>query len=200
MVFLDDRLELLEECLALVEPARGQIGRETAHGDVAVGEAGAARLLEQVEDLFPFAKRVEERAERAEVEAVGAHAHEMAGNPAELRDQHAKMAGLLAHLVLHELLDGERPAEIHVHRRQIVHPVGVGNPLAGREVFADLLRAAVEVADVGLHLRHDFAIGAEHEPEHAVRARMLRPHVDEHLVGADVELDDPRIVVDELRH
>jgi hypothetical protein len=29
-------------------------------------------------------------------------------------------------------------------------------------------------------------------------ARVLWPHVDEHLVGADVELDDPRIVVDEI--
>jgi hypothetical protein len=29
---------------------------------------------------------------------------------------------------------------------------------------------------------------------------VLRPHVDEHLVGADVELDDPRVVVEEFWH
>jgi hypothetical protein len=29
---------------------------------------------------------------------------------------------------------------------------------------------------------------------------MLGPHVDEHLVGANVELDDPRIVVNQLCH
>jgi hypothetical protein len=33
-----------------------------------------------------------------------------------------------------------------------------------------------------------------------MRARVLRPHVDEHLVGTDVELDDPRIVFDEVWH
>ena len=49
-----------------------------------------------------------------------------------------------------------------------------------------------------LGLRDDLAVRAEHEPEHTVRARVLGAHVDEHLVGADVELNDPRIVVDEV--
>ena len=39
-------------------------------------------------------------------------------------------------------------------------------------------------------LRDDFAIRLEHEPEHAMGAGVLRPHIDKHLVGADVELDD----------
>ena len=200
MVFLDHGLELLEEGLALVEPAGRQVGGQAADGDVAVGEPGAAGLLEEVEDLFTLAKRIQKGAERAEVETVGAHAHEVAGDAVELGDQHPQVASLLADLVLHQFLDGKRPAEIHVHRGQVVHPVGVRNPLTGREVFADLLRTAVQVADVGLHLRHDLAVGAEHQPQHAVGARVLRPHVDEHFVGANVEFDDPRIVVDELSH
>ena len=69
-----------------------------------------------------------------------------------------------------------------------------GNPLARREVLADLLGAAVQVADVRRDLGDDLAVGPQHEPQHAVRAGMLRAHVDEHLVGADVELDDARIV------
>ena len=106
----------------------------------------------------------------------------------------------LAHLILHEFFDGERPAEIHIHRGEVVHPVGVGDPLPRREIFTDLFRTPMEIADVGLDLGDDFAVGAEHEPEHAMRAGMLRPHVDEHLVCTDVEFDDPRIVVDELCH
>src|SRR5207237_867846 len=38
--------------------------------------------------------------------------------------------------------------------------------------------------------RDDFAVGTQNEPEHAVRAGVLRTHVDEHFVGADIELDD----------
>ena len=44
----------------------------------------------------------------------------------------------------------------------------------------------------GVDLGDDLAVGPQHQPQHAVRAGMLRPHVDEHLVGADVELDDAR--------
>ena len=110
------------------------------------------------------------------------------------------MTGLLPDLMPHQLLDRQGPTEIHVHRRQVVEPVGVGDPLAGREVLADLLGTAVEIPDVGLGLRDDFTIGSQHQPQHAMRARVLRPHVDEHLVGTDVELDDPRIVFDEVWH
>ena len=42
----------------------------------------------------------------------------------------------------------------------------------------------------GVDFGDDLAVGPQHEPQHAVRAGVLRPHVDEHLVGADVELDD----------
>ena len=52
----------IEELLALLQPARRQIGRHAADGDVAVGEPGAADLLEQVEDLLALAEGVHERA------------------------------------------------------------------------------------------------------------------------------------------
>ena len=58
----------------------------------------------------------------------------------------------------------------------------------------------MEVADVGFHLGDNLAVGPKHEPQHAMGARMLRPHVDQHLVGADVELDDPRVVVEQVCH
>ncbi len=79
-------------------------------------------------------------------------------------------------------------------RGQVVHPVGVGNPLPRREVLADLLRAAVQIADVRRDLGDDFAVGPQHQPQHAVRAGMLRSHVDQHFVRADVEFDDAGIV------
>jgi hypothetical protein len=47
---------------------------------------------------------------------------------------------------------------------------------------------------VRLGLGHDFAVGAEHKPEHAMRAGVLRTHVDEHLVRANVELNNAGIV------
>ena len=100
---------------------------------------------------------------------------------------------LLGHLHPAELLDGQRVAEVHVHPGEVVHPVRVRDELDRRDVLADLLGAAVQVAEVRGDLGDDLAVGAQHEPQHAVRARVLRAHVDEHLVGADVELDDGRV-------
>ena len=113
----------------------------------------------------------------------------MAGKALQLGDDHAEVAGFVGDLVVEQLLDDERPAEIHAHRRQVVHAVGVGNPLPRSEVLSDFLRAAMQVADVRLDLRDDFAVGAQDQAQHAVGTGVLWPHVDEHLVGADVKFD-----------
>ena len=47
----------------------------------------------------------------------------------------------------------------------------------------------MQVADVRRRLGDHFAVGPQHQAQHAVRAGMLRSHVDEHLVRADVEFD-----------
>ncbi len=88
-----------------------------------------------------------------------------------------------------QLLDAQRPAEIHAHAGQVVEAVGVGQELPRREVFADLLGAAVQIADVRRHLGDQFAVGPQHHAQHAVRAGMLRTHADEHFVRANVEFD-----------
>ncbi len=193
VVLLDDRPELIEERFAFLQPAAGQIGGRAAGREVAVGQPRTAGLFEQVENLFALAKRVQERAERAQIEAVCAHAHEVAGDAVQLGDQHSQMPAALRHAVAHQLLDRQRPAEIHVHPGQVIHAVGVRNPLPRREILADLFRAAMQIADVRHNFGNDFAIGPQHEPQHAMRARMLRAHVDEHFVRADVELDDAGI-------
>ena len=59
--------------------------RRAADGEVAVGQPGAADFLEQVENHLAFAEGVQERAERAEVEAVGAHADQVAGDAVQSR-------------------------------------------------------------------------------------------------------------------
>jgi hypothetical protein len=119
----------------------------------------------------------------------------VAGDAAHLGDDHPQVFGLFGQLQLHQLFDRQRPAQVHVHPGQVIHPVGVGNPLPRREILADLFGAAVQIADVRRDVsENDFAVGPQHQPQHAVRAGMLRAHVDQHLVGADVELDDARIV------
>ena len=54
-------------------------------------------------------------------------------------------------------------------------------------------RAAVQVAEVGSDFRDHLAVGAQDEAQHAVRAGVLRTHIDQHLIGSDIELDDGRV-------
>ena len=63
---------------------RRQVGRRAADGEVAVGQPRAARFFEQVENPLALAEGVQKRAERAQVEAVRAHAHQVAGDAVHL--------------------------------------------------------------------------------------------------------------------
>ena len=53
----------------------------------------------------------------------------------------------------------------------------------GVAVLGELLGGAVHVADHRLGARDDLAVELEHHPEHAVRGRVLRPDVEDHLLG-----------------
>ena len=90
-----------------------------------------------------------------------------------------------AHLDAVELLDREGEAERVAHRRAVVHAVGVGHDAGVVDVLAVLLEAAVEVADVGAGGLDDLAVGAQLHPEHPVGGGVLRPHLEDHLVGVE---------------
>ena len=126
---------------------------------------------------------------------IGPHAHQVAGDAVHLGDDHAQVLGLLgaAPGFISFSTVSAQPRFMFI-AGQIVHPVGVGNPLPRREILADLFGTAMQIADVRRAFRNDLAVGPQHQPQHAVRAGMLRAHVDQHLVGANVEFDDPRIV------
>ena len=46
-----------------------------------------------------------------------------------------------------------------------------------------------------LNLRDDFTVGAQHQSQYPVGAGMLRTHIDQHFIGANIELDDSLIVL-----
>ena len=137
-----DRLELVEKRLALLEPAGRQVGRHAAGRDVAVRQPGAAGLLEQVENLLPLAERVQKRREDCPGPARSVPA---ATRWLAIRFNSAMITrrcrGLLGQFQPQQLLDGQGPAEIHVHPGQVVHAVGVGDPLPRRETFSPIFSA-----------------------------------------------------------
>ncbi len=77
-------------------------------------------------------------------------------------------------------------------RVEIVLAIGPGDDLVVLAVLADLLEAAVQVADVRDAAHDRLAVELEHEAQHAVRRRMLRPDVDEHVLALELRLQRRR--------
>ncbi len=65
-----------------------------------------------------------------------------------------------------------------VHRRHVVEPVEIGQVLQVGAALHQLLGAAVQEPDMRVAALDDLAVEFEHQPQHAVRRRMLRPEID----------------------
>ena len=94
-----------------------------------------------------------------------------------------------------QFFHAERPAEIHVHGRQVIHPIGVWNPLSWCEVFPDFFGTAMEIPDVWFNLGNDFTVGSQNEPQYPVGTGMLGAHVDQHFISANIKFNDSLIVL-----
>ena len=182
-VFIDVRGHRLQEGVALAQELLRQVVLQAAGADETGHHPRAGDLLEEIEQHLPLAEAVEEGAERAEVDRLRAEPDEMAGEATQLAEQDADHPRPLGNLHLHQPLDGERVGEIHVQRREVVDAIGQRDGLPVGLALHRLLDAGVQVADLRLARKDRLAVQFEDEPQDAVRARMLRPHVDLHPAG-----------------
>ena len=90
----------------------------------------------------------------------------------------------LRHLEAEQLLDAQRVGQAVRLRGQVVHPLDERDHLLPLLLLGGLLDAGVQVADRRHHRLDDLAIELQHQAQHAVRAGVLRPHVDGHRFGA----------------
>ena len=81
--------------------------------------------------------------------------------PVQFADDHPQVHRFFRDFHADQLFDRQAEAQIHVHRREVIHAVGVGNPLRRRQVFANLFSATMQVADMRRHFVHDFAVGPQ---------------------------------------
>src|SRR5262249_9214916 len=88
-------------------------------------------------------------------------------------------------------LDAEQPFDGHAERHavrlraQVVHALDERDYLLPFLLLRGLLDAGVEVTDGRRRRENLLAVELEYETEHAVRAGVLRPHVDGHRLAAE---------------
>jgi hypothetical protein len=140
--------------------------------------ARAGGPLVEVHAVFAQLEQPQVRRHRADVHHMAAEVQHVVRDAGQLGVEDAQILGAQRHFEPEQFLDGEHEAVLHAHRRAIIEPVEIGQRLEIGLVLAELLGAAMEQADMGIDPLDDLAVELEHEPEHAVRGRMLRPEVD----------------------
>ena len=80
-----------------------------------------------------------------------------------------------------KLLHREPIGMLLIHRRHVVEPVEIGQRLEIGLVLDQLLGAAMKQPDMRVDPLDDLAVELEHEAQHAMRGRMLRPEIDGEL-------------------
>ncbi len=108
----------------------------------------------------------------------------MAGDALQLGDQHADVAHALGHLDAEQPLDRQAERQAVRLRAEVVHPLDERDHLLPLLLLGGLLDAGVQVADRRVGVDDGLAGELQHEPQHAVRAGVLRPHVDGHRLAA----------------
>ena len=161
----------------------GQVAVDAARAVVRRVHPRARHRLVDVEQILALAERVEERRHAADVERVRAEPQQVVEDPRDLVEHHADVLRAHRHLDAEQPLDREAVRVLVAHHRHVVEPVHVRQRLEVRPVLGELLGRAVQQADVRVRALDHLAVELEHEPQHAVRRRVLRPKV--HRVVAD---------------
>ena len=95
----------------------------------------------------------------------------------QLGENRADVLAARRQLDAQEFLDRMVPGDFVGHRRNVVHAIDDGDVLVVVQVFAELLEAAMEVADVRDRLDDGFAVESQDQAQRRVRGRVLRPEV-----------------------
>ena len=144
---------------------------------------------QHLHDLVALDEAVEDRREAAEVEGVEAHRQEVAGDPVQLAGQDPDVLGPARDLDVEELLVGHDRRPLAEERADVLERVHVGDRLVEVGVLAELLDAAMEVAEDRVEVDDRLAVELHHHPQDAVGRRVVGPDVDEHLAVVErVEL------------
>ena len=172
---------------ALGDPAPRQVVLQPADAVEVRVEAPAGDGLDEVEDVLAVAEAVERGRDRADLQAHLAEEQHEGGDARQLGEDRADVLRARRRLDPHEQLGAVDERHLVREARQPVDAVDQRGDLRVGAELGELLVAAVHVADDRIGRDHPLAVEAHDETQRAVRRRVLRPEVEDHVAG--VELD-----------
>ncbi len=147
---------------------------------------------QHLDDLVALDEAPQDRGQAAEVEGEPAHEQGVAGDPVQLAREDPDVLGPARDLDVVELLEGDHRRPLAEQRADVLERVHVADRLVVVGVLAQLLDAAVEVAEDRIEVDDLLAVDLEDDPQDAVGRRVLGPHVEEHLAVAEACRTRPR--------
>ena len=148
--------------------------------------ARARDPLVKAHQIFAQLEQPQVRRHRADVHHMTAEVERVVHDPRQLGEQHAEILGAQRHFEIEQLLDGEHVAVLLAHRRRVIEPVEIGQSLQIGLVLDQLLGAAVEQADMRIEPLDDLPVQLHHQPQHAVRRRVLGAEIDRVILDVDI--------------
>ena len=149
-----------------------------ADAEIGRMHARARGALVEHHQLLAFLEAPQRRGERADVQRLRRDVEDVREQPPDLGKQHANELAALGHLDAQQLFGRQAKGVLLIHRRDVIEPVEIGHRLQIGLVFDQLLGAAMQEADMRIDALDDLAVEFEHQAQHAVRGRMLRPEID----------------------
>ena len=173
-----DLQERIAERLDVVDQLRRQVLMHAADAEVGRMHARARGALVEHHQLLALLEAPQRRGERADVHRLRGDVEDVREQPPDLAIEHADELRAARHLQAEQLLRREAERMLLVHRRDVVEPVEIRDRLQIGLLLDQLLGAAMQQPDMRIDALDHLAVELQHEAQHAVRRRMLRPEVD----------------------
>ena len=166
-----------------------EVAIDTADTQVVEEQLLARQRGQHLDDLVALDEPIQDGRQAAQVEGQPADEERVAGDAVELPGEDTDVLRAARHLEVEQLFRGQDRQGLAEHRGDVLERIAVADGVVPVAVLADLLDAAVQVAEHGVEVDDALTVDLEDDPEHAVRGGMLRAEVDEHLALAErVEL------------
>ena len=146
--------------------------------------AGTGDGLVAVHERLALTEAIQEDRHGADVEPVCAEPHQVVQDAGDLIEHHPDVLRPQRRLDAQQLFDRQHIAVLVAHHGHVVEPVHVADALIERLVLGELLGRPVQQTDMRVGTLDHLAIELEHQAQHTVRGRMLRPEV--HRVVLDL--------------
>ena len=157
---------------------RRQVLMHAADAEVGRVHARAGGALVEHHQLLALLEAPQRRGERADVHRLRGDVEDVRQEPPDLAVEHADQLRAARHLEPEQLLHREAERMLLVHRRDVIEPVEIRDRLQIGLLLDQLLGAAMQQPDMRIDALDHLAVQLQHEAQHAVRRRMLRPEID----------------------